>query len=370
MMRWAISRDSNRRDLVRLITAVFLSAFILFTGITAQAQWKVQPSGTLADFRGLSAVNSSVAWASGTKGTFARTTDGGATWLASTVAGAAALDFRDVDAFDTNTAYLLSIGKGDSSRIYKTIDGGKHWRLQFTNSNPDAFFDAMAFWDRDHGIAFSDPVGGRFLIITTADGGATWNQVPAENIPAAVTGEGGFAASGTCITVQGKNNVWFGTGGMAARVFRSTDRGKTWAVASTPIISGIESAGIFSIAFKDARNGIVAGGDYQKPSEASSSVATTTDGGQTWRLSRSLPAGYRSSIAYVQQGKGEPTLVAVGTSGSDYSVDGGVNWVSLDKENYNSVSFAGSLWAAGPAGRIAKLAGILSKAQSSSRARE
>jgi photosystem II stability/assembly factor-like uncharacterized protein len=345
---------------VKLLPAVFLFASILLAGERAQAQWKQQASGTSADFRGLSAVSATVAWASGTGGTFARTTDGGATWHAGRVAGAESLDFRDVDAFDAKTAYLLSIGKGDSSRVYKTNDGGLRWQLQFTNKNPDAFFDAMAFWDQDHGIAFSDPVAGRFLIITTDDGGATWNQVPAENIPAATTGEGAFAASGTCIAVQGKNNVWFGTGGTAARVFRSTDRGRTWEVARVPIISGIESAGIFSIAFKDASNGIIVGGDYKKPNEATDSVATTTDGGRTWKLiARSYPAGYRSAVAYVP-GARVPALVAVGTSGSDYSMDGGINWVSLDKENYNSVSFAGrggAGWAAGPAGRIAKFAG-------------
>ncbi|HVG22420.1 MAG TPA: glycosyl hydrolase [Blastocatellia bacterium] len=352
---------------MKLIAAGFLFISISVAGGTAHAQWRAQSSGTSADFRGLSAVSDAVAWASGTGGTFARTTDGGATWHAGTVPGAESLDFRDVDAFDANTAYLLSIGKGDSSRVYKTTDGGKLWRLQFTNSNPDAFFDAMAFWDRDHGIAFSDPVGGRFLVITTDDGGATWNQVPAENTPAAITGESAFAASGSCITVQGKNNVWFATGGAAARVFRSTDRGRTWAVARTQIISGVESAGIFSIAFKGAANGVVVGGDYKKPNEAKGGVAATTDGGRTWKLvALSNPAGYRSSVAYVPGGVGS-TLVAVGTSGSDISVDGGVNWTSLDKENYNSVSFAGSVWAAGPAGRIAKLAVTLPGAQNRAR---
>src|SRR5215216_733810 len=161
----------------RLIRAGFLIVLVFFTCDRAMSQWARQSSGTMADFRGLSAVSSLIAWASGTRGTFARTTDGGATWHAATVGGAGALDFRDVDAFDDKTAYLLSIGKGESSRIYKTVDGGATWKLQFTNGNREAFFDAMAFWDRDHGIAFSDPVDGRFIIITTVDGGATWNPV-------------------------------------------------------------------------------------------------------------------------------------------------------------------------------------------------
>jgi len=329
-----------------------LFIFLALAGDTASAQWSLQSSGTDADFRGLCAVSSTVAWASGTRGTYTRTTDGGKTWRAGTVPGAGELDFRDVDAFDEYTAYLLSIGKGESSRIYKTTDGGAHWTLQFTNKTAEGFFDAMAFWDRDHGIAMSDPVDGHFLIITTDDGGRTWNQVPASNLPPAVKGEGGFAASGTCITVQGKSNVWFASGGSVARVFRSTDRGRTWQVTTTPITSGTESAGIFSIAFKDAWNGIITGGDYRKPEEATNNVATTADGGRTWKLAQGArPKGYRSAVAYVPGF----VLVAVGTSGSDSSKDGGNNWTALDQENYNSVSFAaGAGWAAGPRGRIAK----------------
>ena len=140
---------------------------------TTAARWEKQTSGTTVRLRGVSAVSASVAWASGQGGTYARTTDGGRTWRTATVPGAEALDFRDVDAFDADTAYLLAIGEGDKSRIYKTTDGGRTWALQFRNENPSAFFDAMAFWDRDHGIAMSDPVQGRFLVITTSDGGRT-----------------------------------------------------------------------------------------------------------------------------------------------------------------------------------------------------
>ena len=346
-----------------ILPAVFMcsAAFILspsFAG--ASAEWTLQSSGTSADFRGLCAVSATVAWASGTHGTYARTTDGGATWRAGRVAGAEGLDFRDVDAFDRDTAYLLSIGKGESSRIYKTTDAGASWTLQFTNKIAEAFFDAMAFWDADHGIAMSDPVNGRFVIITTDDGGKNWNQVPADKLPPAIAGEGAFAASGTCIAVEGKSNVWFASGGAAARVFRSTDRGRSWQVATTPIVSGVESAGIFSIAFNDGKRGIIAGGDYRKPDEATNNIATTTDGGRTWKLAAgSKTRGYRSAVAYVT-GTNGAMLVAVGTSGSDYSTNGGADWTSIDKENYNSASFAGNQtgWAAGPRGRIAKFAGI------------
>jgi photosystem II stability/assembly factor-like uncharacterized protein len=331
--------------------------FILALANNVGAQWRQQTSNTTASLRGLCAVNEQVVWVSGTQGTFLRTLDGGQTWQAGVVPGAEQLDFRDVEAFDANTAYLLSIGKGAASRIYKTTDGGRQWMLQFQNTTPDAFFDALAFWDAQRGLALSDPVNGRFVIITTEDGGATWQPMPPENIPPALPNEGGFAASGTCLVTQGKSNVWFGTGGAAqARVFRSTDRGYTWTVVETPILAGVASAGVFSLAFRDARNGVAVGGDYQKPEQATRNIAVTNDGGRTWRLpEQSQPAGFRSGVVYARSKRGL-ALVTVGTSGSDYALNGAA-WQRLDGENYNAVSFTktGRGWAVGPRGRIAYL---------------
>ncbi|HKQ77317.1 MAG TPA: hypothetical protein VJ810_26700 [Blastocatellia bacterium] len=315
-------------------------------------QWLTQTSGTTARLRGVSAVSATVAWASGANGVYLRTTDGGANWASAIVPGAEALDFRDVDAFDADTAYLLSIGEGDRSRIYKTTDGGKNWQLQFTNRNPKAFFDAMAFWDASHGVAVSDSVDGRFVIIKTTDGGANWKEIPPEKIPPARAGEGAFAASGTCVVTQGKNNVWIGT--TAARALRSTDGGDTWQVAMTPVQTGQPSAGIFSIAFKDDRNGVVVGGDYRKEGEARDNVATTADGGRTWNLVKGpLPGGFRSGVAYAP---GASMLVTVGPSGSDYSLDGGASWTPIGGQGYHAISFAqsGAGWAVGEGGRIAK----------------
>lgn len=320
-------------------------------------QWEKQSSATTVRLRGVSAVNARVAWASGQDGTYTRTTDGGRTWHAGIVPGAEALDFRDVDAFDANTAYLLAIGEGDKSRIYKTTDGGASWTMQFKNENPAAFFDAMAFWDRDRGIAMSDPVGGRFLIITTANGGRTWTPMPTAGMPPALEGEGGFAASGTCITVQGKNNVWFGTGGPhGARVFRSSDRGRNWEVATAPLASG-KAAGVFSVTFWNARNGVAVGGDYTKERDAAGNVATTDDGGRTWKtIDAARPAGYRSAVVRVP-GSARMTLIAVGPSGTDYSRDGGRSWTAISSQGFHAVSFVGGAgWAVGEKGTIARYA--------------
>jgi len=192
-----------------------------FTG-----SWLVRGSGTTASLRGLHVVDAEVAWASGSGGTFLRTVDGAETWEIGMVAGAEALDFRDVHAWDRDRALLLSAGL--PARIYRTDDGGESWQLMYENETPGVFFNAVSFWDEERGIAVGDPIDGRFLIIRTDDGGETWTELPWNNRPQALEGEANFAASGTCMTVLGKDSVWFGTGGPAARVFRSTDGGSSW----------------------------------------------------------------------------------------------------------------------------------------------
>jgi len=327
---------------------------ILFVSMTVQAQWQKQEVNTTADFRGLDVVNENVIWASGTKGTVIRTVDGGKSWDVFNVPDADKLDFRDIEGFDAETAYVLSIGNGESSRIYKTTDGGKNWKLQFKNTNKKAFFDAFAFWDSEHGIAMSDPVDGFFLTITTEDGGKTWRQTGTDKMPPAIAGEAAFAASGTCIFTQGKQNVWIVSGGKTARVFRSVNRGKSWLVSETPIIGGADATGIFSVNFRDAKNGVIVGGDYTKPNEGTKNIAVTKDGGKSWTLF-ALSAGYRSCVVFA----GKALIAAVGTSGSDISFDNGKTWKALDKENYNSVATFNSksiraVWAVGPKGRVAK----------------
>jgi photosystem II stability/assembly factor-like uncharacterized protein len=309
---------------------------------------KPQTSGVDVQLRGISAVSDKVAWASGAKGTVLRTLDGGATWQRLEIVGAEALDFRDIQAFDQNTAFVLSIGPGDQSRIYKTADGGKIWHRQFTNSDPKAFYDCFAFWDSTHGIAVSDSVDSKFPLITTSDG-MNWNPVAVKKMPPALPTEGAFAASGTCIATFGKNDVWFGTGGPAARVFHSADRGLTWTVAETPIIHGAASQGIFSLVFWTAKDGVAVGGDYKEPKKGESVAAVTHDGGKTWKLTPKQPEGYRSAVA---AGTAH-ALIAVGTSGVDSSPDRGNSWNPMITEDLNAVSFAGSSgWAVGPAGKV------------------
>jgi photosystem II stability/assembly factor-like uncharacterized protein len=335
-----------------LLKLFSLFAFLLFFQIFANAQWQKQTVETKASLRGLSVVNEKIIWASGTGGTFLKTVDGGKSWTVGKVPGAEKLDFRDVEAFDANTAYLLSIGDGANSRIYKTIDGGKSWEMQFKASDEKIFLDAFAFWDKDNGISMGDPVNGYFYLLRTTDGGKNWYPVGNDKQFPAREGEAAFAASGTCIIVQGKKNVFMVSGGKAARVFRSNSFGNAWHTVDSPIVSGANSQGIFSIAMFDAKRGVIVGGDYQKPNEAVSNLAFTSDGGKTWKESKGF-TGYRSGVAYIDK----TTLIAVGSSGSDLSKDGGKTWTNLDKENYNAVQAKekNAIWAVGANGLVSKL---------------
>ncbi len=342
-----------------------LLLFALLTGCTGRPaaftnpHWEAQASGTEARLQAVSIVSESVVWASGTGGTYARTTDGGATWHAGTVPGADTLEFRDVHGVDAQTAYLLSAGTGAASRIYKTTDGGATWALLFTNPEPEGFFDCFAFWDATHGLAFSDSIEGRLYLLVTEDG-ATWTRIPPETLPPALPGEGAFAASGTCVVTLAGGHVWFGTGasGVAARVFHSADYGRTWAVSETPLVSDTPTAGSYSLSFRDETHGAVLGGDYaRRDTLLARTVATTSDGGATWMLA--APAPLRGAVfgATFVPGAATPTLVAVGPDGSAYSTDNGGKWARLDSVEYWSVAaFApDAVWAVGPEGRIARL---------------
>ena len=327
--------------------------FLLAITVSLLAQfpsWTAQSSGANVRLRGVSAVSARVAWASGSGSTVLRTGDGGATWKKLSVTSDA-LDFRDIDAIDENTAYVLSIGNGAASRIYKTLDGGATWVLQFRNEDPKVFLDAMSFWDADHGIVIGDSVDGKFYILTTANGGRDWSRVPADALPPALENEGAFAASGTNIAVYGKGSAWIGLGAAArARVLRTTDGGRTWKVSETPLKSGA-SSGIFSIAFSDQKHGVIVGGDYQKEKEAVDNLALTDDGGATWTLVQGL-SGFRSVVAYLP---GTTRVIAIGPAGSDYSQDGGKTWAPLSGPGFDTFSFARGQklgWGAGAKGAI------------------
>jgi photosystem II stability/assembly factor-like uncharacterized protein len=317
-----------------------------------QFSWQLTPTGSTASLRGLSVVSSSVVWASGSAGTVLRTVDGGATWQSVGPPGTGALQFRDIEAFDANTALILSIGTGTDSRIYRTTDGGQTWTLVFQNEEPTAFYDCMAFFDNQRGLALSDPVDGRFRILSTSNGGGTWQVLNAQ-MPPALPGEFAFAASGQCITTAGEDDAFFGTGGdEVARVFRSGDGGRSWQVSATPVSSG-PTVGINALAFRDPRHGLAAGGDFAAPATSPDAHALTADGGATWQLMTSAPDEYRSGAHWVT---GRVAII-VGLTGSDVTTDAGESWRGFDEGSFHTVDCAGGwvCWASGVTGRVAFL---------------
>jgi photosystem II stability/assembly factor-like uncharacterized protein len=344
---------SKRRVFLGLLLVAAVAIPTAVAGDRAFA-WQLTPTGSTARLRGLTAVDSRTAWASGSLGTVLRTTDRGATWQQVGPPGTQDLQFRDNEAFDADHAVILSIGNTpDAFRIYVTADGGRHWTLGFQNTDPNAFYDCMTFFDKKRGLALSDPPDGKkFRIIATNDGGYSWHVVDPAGMPEALPGEAGFAASGQCITTAHGHTAWFATGGAAqARVFRSTDRGQTWTVSSTPIRS-TPTGGIFALAFRDQRHGLAVGGDFATPTASPDNFATTSDGGRTWTLVPGPPE-YRSGATWVDG----HTAIAVGPTGSDVSTDAGRTWRRFDSGSFDTTDCASpnACWAAGEQGRAAYL---------------
>jgi len=277
--------------MLKLSLAIFLIGASATFGL-AQAHEIHQPkltpqkSGTTQLLISVSPVNSRVVWAAGTGGTYVVTTDGGETWKAAVVPGAENLQFRDVQGVSDKVAYLMSIGDNTTDfRIYKTVDGGATWTIQFTNETVNAFYDCFGFWTPRRGIAHSDSVSGVFPDLRTTDG-ATWESIAA-NMPPALLGEASFAASGTCVATQGGRNAWIATGGSTtARILATRDGGDTWNAYDTPLVSS-PSAGAITVAFRNPWNGMVAGGDLA--SNGSADAATSNDSGRTWTLTNKPP---------------------------------------------------------------------------------
>jgi photosystem II stability/assembly factor-like uncharacterized protein len=331
----------------------------------AESWWSIQTSGLDTNLRGVSARNvmegrgtDYVIWASGSNGVILRSTNEGKTWKQLSVTGGSDLDFRDIEAFDAETAYVMSSGDGDKSRIYKTTDGGQTWKLQYSDKRPGFFLDSLACDSRTHCLALSDPVEGKFLVLSTDDG-EHWKELPRDRMPATLPQEGAFAASGTSIALCDDGNIYFGTGGVsAARVFHSCDSGRSWTAANTPITSGNASSGIFSVACGGFQV-VAVGGDYRDPTSANRVAAYSNDAGESWHLAERQPGGCRSTV--VKFGNGD--FASVGPNGTDVSHqerDGQtkewiMRWQHTDSLNLNSASFDGTQgWAVGPKGTIAR----------------
>jgi photosystem II stability/assembly factor-like uncharacterized protein len=371
--------------------------FLLFTllaAANANAQWTLHDAHTAADLRGIDNVGNGVAWASGSDGIILRTEDGGIVWqLCAKPPGAEHLDFRAIQAFDNNTAIIMSSGKGDLSRLYKTTDGCQSWTLLFTNPDKDGFWDALQFVSGNGreagriGYVVGDPVHGLFAEFITYDYGQTWNRIDpgVGSVGPAKQGEAMFAASNSTFQLI-RNTPVIVTGGTTSRLREAALHVKHDPRISYEFVGGeiplqhAESAGAFSFAAdlgpdsveesdrakfieKPTHNGdilVAVGGDYTNPNDASGTAAFTTDGGQRWTATTTLPHGYRSAVAYDAATK---TWITVGPNGTDISTDDGRTWRALKPnpkfhdapdadQHWNALSLP---YAVGPHGRIATL---------------
>ncbi|MGC2398354.1 MAG: glycosyl hydrolase [Acidobacteriaceae bacterium] len=321
----------------------------LAAGGQTSGPWELESSGSTAGLRGIYNVGGGVVWTGGTGGTVLRSEDTGYLWQqCTTPPGAVKLDFRGIWAWDAENVLVLSSGPGDQSRLYQSTDGCSSWKLVMTNTDSAGFWDGILFFDGKRGVIYGDPVkdaaGDSVLPLhMTLDGGSTWKFDPSS--PRALPGESIFAASNSAMSVQ-QGTVWLGMS--KARVLRRTGTAP-WERTQTPLASGNDSSGVFSVAFRDREHGIAVGGDYRKPAATSGTAAYTSDGGKHWGVPGKFPHGYRSAVAWDAQ---DQAWITVGSNGSDISYDDGATWQWLDGGNWNALSLP---WAVGPNGQIGKL---------------
>jgi photosystem II stability/assembly factor-like uncharacterized protein len=340
----------------------------------------MQDAHSTADLRGIHNVGNGVAWASGTNGTVLRTLDNGATWTACSVpTDAEKLDFRGIQAFDANTAIVMSSGKGDLSRLYKTTDGCKSWKLVFTNPDKDGFWDAVVA-NPASAVVIGDPVEGRFKLFASSNNGfERWfpfehpERAPKLSLPLPQSrSEAFFAASNSVLLGNASHGVTFVTGGadgswLYQTIWHSWPMNANFPkfrIAQIPIAKS-ESAGAFSLSLNSGCHRhncswVIVGGDYRISEQSSQTSAFSGDGGQNWHSSETMPHGYRSSVAYDADLK---AWITVGPNGTDISTDDGRNWRAVHPDaalheapdadrNWNALSLP---FVVGPHGRIGKL---------------
>ena len=271
-----------------------------------------------ASYRAISIVDETTAWVAGSNGMIGRTRDAGSNWEFMQIAGQEKLDFRSIHAFSYDLVMVANAGS--PARIFRTADGGNTWSVAYRNDHPDAFLDAISFFDGEKGLAVGDPIDGKLLLLSTLNGGISWFPVPLS--PAMGAGEAVFAASGTSMRSLTTGTAMIGTGGSTSRILMSNDFGQSWIAIPVPGAMNKSSAGIFSLWLNDARSVLGVGGDYEDEKSTVANIWLTQNGGKKWTTVSQAPGGYRSCVEAI----GENLLMAVGPSGADLSSDKGKTW--------------------------------------------
>jgi photosystem II stability/assembly factor-like uncharacterized protein len=339
----------------RIMQKSLLALLLFLSAVTFSQELEVILQNPVSEnnFRGLWVVDENVVWASGTKGTIIKTTNGGKSWQNLPIKGFEDKDFRDIVAFDEKRAFVINAGS--PAYILKTTDGGNNWQIVYQDTSKNAFLNDIGFFGEKIGFVFGDPDNeANFTLLKSEDGGNTWTNI-GKNLPKAQKNEAGFAASGTIMRFREPSHIWIGTGGgEKARILLSTDLGNTWQSVEVPILSGKASQGIFSVVFQDLKNGVAVGGDYTQPNFSEKTAIYTSDGGKSWKIAKIPPKGYRSCVSYIRK----KTYIAVGSNGIDFSKDGGKKWKNISTEGFHTVRFIreGNIgWAIGNKGKLAKI---------------
>lgn len=221
--------------------------------------------------------------------------------------------------------YVFILNVGNPALLYKFSKEDLSYELVYQENHEKVFYDSMRFWNDKEGIAIGDPIEGSFSVITTRDGGVSWQKMPSDRLPHIEDGEAAFAASNTNIVIKG-NATWLVSGGKKARVFHSINKGNSWSVVETPIVQGKQMTGIFTADFYNSSVGFISGGNYEVLNQNFDNKAVTHDGGKTWKLvAQNQGFGYASCVQYIPNSHGKE-LISVGASGIYYSNDGGSSW--------------------------------------------
>lgn len=281
-------------------------------------------------FRGIATYGNQTVWLSGSKGTVGYSTNQGQQWHWVNPSGYEEFDFRDIAVFSNKEALVMS--SGTPTVILRTTDAGRSWVEVYRDERPSIFLNAISFEGRV-GYALGDPIGGLFQLFRTTDRGKSWVDVSQGMVLFADEGEVAFAASGSSIQLH-KGVLYIGTGGRYSSFFAYNPKALRVDKYDCPILSGKASTGIFAIDFWDSKYGIAVGGDYMRDQENGNNILFTNDGGVTWTKPQSPVSGYRSDVQYIT----ERVVLATGTSGTDISRDGGLNWQKISDKSFNALA--------------------------------
>ncbi|MBV8345434.1 MAG: glycosyl hydrolase, partial [Candidatus Eremiobacteraeota bacterium] len=262
-----------------------------------------------------------------------KTTDAGKTWSYAGLRDTHMIAKIAVDPRDANVVYAASMGhvfKPNPQRgIFKTTDGGRSWRkvlfvddrtggvdLCMDPRNPSVLYAAMWQAQRVPWKLVSGGTGS--ALYKTTDGGAHWRKISSNR---------GFAAGvlgkiGVSVSASDTKIVYATVQAHEGGVFRSNDGGATWRRVNGEMKLR-QRAFYYTAIFVDPTNPQVA---YTPEVDG---VYKTADGGKTFKLLQ-LPHG-DNHIVWINPRNSKIVLVG-NDGGASVTVDYGDHWSTEDNQ--------------------------------------